>query len=40
LTYAFAAEAVGRIEPEALRRRVGMAIRALLPGGAALGDFA
>jgi Fe-S cluster assembly protein SufD len=40
LTYAFAAEAVGRIEPEAMRRRVGMAIRALLPGGAALGDFA
>lgn len=40
LTYAFAAEAVGRIEPESLRRRVGVAIRSLLPGGAALGDFA
>src|SRR5690606_29579561 len=37
LTYAFAAEAVGRIEPESLRRRVGVAIRSLLPGGAALG---
>ncbi|NGM87948.1 Fe-S cluster assembly protein SufD [Parapusillimonas sp. SGNA-6] len=40
LTYAFAAEAVGRIDNESLRRRVGVAIRALLPGGASLGDFA
>ena len=40
LTYAFAAEAVGRIEPQALRSRVVAAIRSLVPGGAELGDFA
>lgn len=39
LTYAFAAEAVHRIEPEFLRRRVVAAIQSLVPGGAALGDF-
>ncbi|MDS1141662.1 Fe-S cluster assembly protein SufD [Pusillimonas sp. SM2304] len=40
LTYAFAAEAVSRIEPEALRRRVVTAIRSLVPDGAELGEFA
>ncbi len=39
LTYAFAAQAVGRIEPEALRGKVASAIRSLVPGGAALGEF-
>ncbi|MFW7342702.1 Fe-S cluster assembly protein SufD [Pollutimonas sp. H1-120] len=39
LTYAFAAQAVGRIEPEALRSKVASAIRSLVPGGAALGEF-
>ncbi|MBB5214327.1 Fe-S cluster assembly protein SufD [Parapusillimonas granuli] len=39
LTYAFAAEAVHRIEPECLRERVVAAIQSLVPGGAALGDF-
>jgi Fe-S cluster assembly protein SufD len=39
LTYAFAAEAVHRIEPEFLRKRVASAIQSLVPGGAALGDF-
>jgi Fe-S cluster assembly protein SufD len=39
LTYAFAAEAVHRIEPEFLRERVVAAIQSLVPGGAALGDF-
>ncbi|UYO92223.1 Fe-S cluster assembly protein SufD [Pollutimonas sp. M17] len=39
LTYAFAAQSVDRIEPEALRGKVIAAIRALVPGGAALGEF-
>ena len=33
LTYAFAAQAVGRIEPASLRQRAEAAIRARLPGG-------
>lgn len=40
LTYAFAAEAVGRIESDVLRRRVIGAIRSLVPGGAELGELA
>ncbi|NYT44823.1 Fe-S cluster assembly protein SufD [Pollutimonas thiosulfatoxidans] len=40
LTYAFAAEAVGRIQPDILRRRVIDAIRSLVPGGAELGEYA
>ncbi|MGB3288351.1 MAG: Fe-S cluster assembly protein SufD [Burkholderiaceae bacterium] len=39
LTYAFAAQAVDRIGPEALRGRVAAAIQSLVPGGAALGGF-
>ncbi|AEC19785.1 hypothetical protein PT7_1245 [Pusillimonas sp. T7-7] len=40
LTYAFAAEAVARIEPEILRRRIVGAIRSLAPSGLDLGEFA
>ncbi|MGB6104710.1 MAG: Fe-S cluster assembly protein SufD [Pusillimonas sp.] len=40
LTYAFAAEAISRIEPEVLRRRVVTAIRSLAPNGDELGEFA
>ncbi|NYT85916.1 Fe-S cluster assembly protein SufD [Pollutimonas harenae] len=40
LTYAFAAEAVARIEPEVLRRRIIGAIRSLAPNGLDLGEFA
>jgi Fe-S cluster assembly protein SufD len=39
LTYAFAAQAVERIEPTALRNKVIAAIRKLVPGGAALGEL-
>ncbi|TKR53483.1 Fe-S cluster assembly protein SufD [Allopusillimonas ginsengisoli] len=40
LTYAFAAEAIARIESDLLRQRVIGAIQALAPENAALGDFA
>ncbi len=40
LTYAFAAQAVERIELEPIRQRVVHAIRSLLPGGASLGVLA
>ncbi len=40
LTYAFAAQALERIELESVRRRVAGAIRTLLPGGANLGGLA
>lgn len=40
LTYAFAAQAISRLEDPALRARVETAIRALVPGGAELGDIA
>lgn len=40
LTYAFAAEAITRIESDPLRQRVVGAIRALAPANAQLGDFA
>jgi Fe-S cluster assembly protein SufD len=40
LIYAFAAASVTRIEAETLRRRVEQAVRALLPGGAALEEAA
>lgn len=39
LTYAFAAEAIGRISLPGLRQRVTGLIRDRLPGGAALGDI-
>ncbi len=39
VTYAFAAQALERIALAPLRQRVGRAIRTLLPGGEALGDF-
>lgn len=39
LTYAFAAEAIGRIDVPGLRQRVTGLIRERLPGGAALGDI-
>ncbi len=40
LTYAFAAQALERIELPSLRQRVAYAIRALLPGGTSLGELA
>lgn len=40
LIYAFAAASVARIESDPLRRRVERAVRALLPGGAALEEAA
>ncbi|HEY9459857.1 MAG TPA: Fe-S cluster assembly protein SufD [Paralcaligenes sp.] len=40
LTYAFAAEVLGRIEIEPLRKRAAWAIRALLPGGESLEELA
>ncbi|WP_368644330.1 Fe-S cluster assembly protein SufD [Castellaniella ginsengisoli] len=40
LIYAFAAASVAKIESEPLRRRVELAVRALLPGGAALEEAA
>ncbi|RTZ39328.1 Fe-S cluster assembly protein SufD [Candidimonas sp. SYP-B2681] len=40
LTYAFAAQALERIELPSLRQRVAHAIRALLPGGTSLGELA
>ena len=39
LTYAFAAEALGRIETVSLRQRAARAIHALLPGGEVLGEL-
>ncbi len=39
LTYAFAAQALERIELDSVRRRVAGAIRTLLPGGASLGGL-
>jgi Fe-S cluster assembly protein SufD len=39
LTYAFAAEALGRIETVLLRQRAARAIHALLPGGEVLGEL-
>ena len=40
LTYAFAAEVLGRIELKPLRKRAALAIRALLPGGESLEELA
>lgn len=40
LTYAFAAQALERIEIATVRQRVANAIRTLLPGGTSLGDLA
>ncbi len=39
LTYAFAAQALSRMDDESLRLRVASAIRTLLPGGVALGEM-
>lgn len=40
VVYAFAAEALGRIDNESLRLQAGQAVRRLLPGGQALGELA
>jgi len=40
LTYAFAAQAISRVEDPALRTRIEAAIRTLVPGGAELGEVA